>query len=52
MQQAGLARWATLAPVVEALVKEGRIDAAQGRQKGSLRYFVPSAPGSVEHSTA
>jgi len=51
MQQAGLARWETLAPVLEALCKEGKIDAAPGRQKGSLRYFVPSATGPVEHST-
>ena len=46
MQKAGLARWETLAPVIEALCKEGKIDAAPGRQKGSLRYFVPSPPGS------
>jgi hypothetical protein len=47
MQKAGLARWETLEPVLEALPKEGKIDAAPGRQKGSLRYFVPSAPGSI-----
>src|SRR5581483_5058761 len=51
MQQAGLGRWEMLAPVVEALCKEGALDAAPGRQKGSLRYFVASAPGSPEHST-
>jgi hypothetical protein len=46
MQQAGLARWEMLAPVLEALCKEGKIDAAPGRQAGSFRYFVPSASGS------
>jgi len=48
MQKAGLARWDTLEPVLEALIKEGKIDAAPGRQKGSLRYFVPSPPDSGE----
>jgi hypothetical protein len=52
MQQAGLARWDVLAPVLDALCKEGQVDTAPGRQKGSLRYFVPSATGSSEHSTA
>jgi hypothetical protein len=50
MQQAGLGRWEMLGPVVDALCKEGVLDAAPGRQKGSLRYFVPSAPGSAEQS--
>lgn len=45
MQKAGIARWETLEPVLEALLKEGKIDVAPGRQKGSLRYFVPSPPG-------
>ena len=52
MQKAGLARWDTLEPIVEALLKEGKIDAAPGRQGGSLKYFVPSAPGSAERSTS
>ena len=46
MQKAGLARWEALEPVLDALLKEGKIDAAPGRQKGSLLYFVPSPPGS------
>jgi Bifunctional DNA primase/polymerase, N-terminal/AAA domain len=50
MQRAGLARWETLAPVVEALCKEGKLDGVPGRQKGSFRYFVPSTPGSAEWS--
>jgi AAA domain len=64
MQKAGIARWETLEPVIEALLKEGKVDAGAGRQKGSLRYFVPevnkssyfessgglNAPESSEHS--
>jgi hypothetical protein len=39
--------------VLDALLKEGKIDAAPGRQKGSLQYFVPEAlQGSVKDSTA
>jgi hypothetical protein len=51
MQQAGLARWDTLAHVLDALGKEGKVDAGPGRQKGSLRYFITSATATVEHST-
>jgi hypothetical protein len=43
MQKAGLARWDILEPVVAALLKEGKLDSGPGRQKGSLRYFVPGA---------
>jgi hypothetical protein len=50
MQKAGLGRWEALSTTVDALVKEGRIDAAPGRKKGSWRYFVANAPGSAEHS--
>jgi AAA domain len=50
MQKAGLARWDTLAPVLDALCKEGKVDAGPGRQKGSLRYFVPSPTGRAEDS--
>jgi 5S rRNA maturation endonuclease (ribonuclease M5) len=46
MQKAGIARWEILAPVLEALGKEGKVDAGPGRQNGSLRYFVTSPPGS------
>lgn len=46
MQKGGLARWETLEPALAALLKEGKVDAAPGRQKNSLRYFVPSPPGS------
>src|SRR5262249_39625313 len=42
MEKAGLARWETLVPVLDALLKEGKIDAAPGRQKNSIRYLVPS----------
>ncbi len=42
MQKAGVGRWEFLAPVLDALCKEGLVDAAPGRQKGSLRYFIPS----------
>ena len=52
MQQAGLARWEALEPVIAALQKEGKVDSAPGRQKGSLRYFVPGAPARLEHSTS
>lgn len=45
MQKAGLARWETLEHVLEALLKEGKIDAAPGRQKNSLRYFIVGPPG-------
>jgi len=45
MQQAGLARWEALAPALEALCKEGRVDSAPGRHKGSIRYFLPTPTG-------
>jgi hypothetical protein len=51
MQKAGLARWETLHPVLEALCREGKVDSAPGRQKGSLRYFVTSPtalPGGLD----
>jgi hypothetical protein len=44
MQQAGLGRWEALAPTLEMLLKEGKVDAGPGRQKGSLRYFLASPP--------
>jgi hypothetical protein len=58
MQQAGLGRWDVLAPVIDALCKEGKLDAGPGRQQGSLRYFVPgqsaesSTSSAPEHSRA
>lgn len=52
MQKAGLARWEALEPVVSALLKEGKLDAGPGRQKGSHLYFVPGVlRGSAEGST-
>jgi AAA domain len=42
MQQARLARWEILGPVLEVLCKEGKVDAVPGRQKGSSRYFLTS----------
>jgi AAA domain len=46
MQKAGLARWDVLVAILDALQKEGKIDTAPGRQKGSQHYFVPDEKGS------
>ena len=43
MRKAGIARWEALQPALEALLKEGKIDAGPGRQAGSLLYFVSGA---------
>lgn len=45
MKKAGFA-WETLGPVLEALMREGTVDATAGRTKNSLLYFVvePSSP--------
>lgn len=52
MQKAGITRWETLQPVLEALCKEGKVDATPGRQKGSLRYFTTSPTASSGGLTA
>jgi hypothetical protein len=54
MQTAGLGRWEALVPVLDALVKEGKLDEAPGRQKGSKHYFLPGQspkPESSAHRT-
>jgi hypothetical protein len=47
MKRAGLGRWETIEDALDALCKDGKVDAAPGRKAGSLRYFVPgeSSPG-------
>jgi hypothetical protein len=41
LKRAGLAQWPAIESTLEALIKEGKADSAPGRQRGSLRYFVP-----------
>jgi hypothetical protein len=41
MKKAGLGQWSAIDASLELLIKEGKADAAPGRQRGSLRYFVP-----------
>jgi hypothetical protein len=41
MKKAGLGQWPTIEGALGQLMKEGKVDAAPGRQRGSLRYFVP-----------
>jgi AAA domain len=53
MKKAGLAQWPAIEAALDLLIKEGKADAAPGRQRGSLRYFVrgqssePSIDGSL-----
>ncbi len=42
MKKAGLGRWETIDTTVDALLKEGKIDAVSGRTAKSRRYFVPT----------
>jgi hypothetical protein len=42
MQTARLAPWGVLVPLLDAMCKDGTIDAAPGRQQRSFRYYVPS----------
>jgi len=42
MKKAGLGRWETIEAAVDALLKEGKVDAVAGRTAKSLRYFVPT----------
>jgi hypothetical protein len=44
MKKAGLARWDAIEAALDVLLKEGKIDAAPGRQKGSQHYFIPAVP--------
>jgi hypothetical protein len=54
MKKAGLGRWETIESALELLQKDGKVDSAPGRKKGSLRYFVVSSepsPPSGDYST-
>jgi hypothetical protein len=43
MKKAGLGQWHPIETAVDALTKEGKLDAGPGRKTGSLLYFVPGA---------
>ena len=47
MKRAGFG-WETLEPLLDALLRDGLIDAAPGRTANSLRYFVQSEPSGAE----
>jgi len=53
MKKAGLGRWETIEEALDALCRDGKVDAGPGRKAGSLRYFVAgeSSPGSGDGST-
>jgi hypothetical protein len=52
MKKAGFG-WATLGPLLDGLLRDGKIDAAPGQKKGSLLYFVPKPePSSVSQDGA
>ncbi len=40
MKKAGLGQWQTIEAALDLLTKDGKVDAAPGRQAGSLRYFI------------
>jgi hypothetical protein len=40
MKKAGLGQWEQIEAALEGLTKEGVVDGAPGRQKGSLRFYV------------
>ncbi len=40
MKKAGLGQWPAIEAALDLLMKENKADAAPGRQRGSLRYFV------------
>jgi hypothetical protein len=52
MKKAGLAQWPAIEAALDLLGKEGKVDSAPGRQRGSLRYFVTgeSSKSSVDDS--
>lgn len=52
MKKAGLGGWGTVEAAVEALVKEGKVDAGPGRKAGTSLYFVVGAtvPGGGDGS--
>ena len=41
MRRAGLGRWDTIKPALDALLKDGKLDAGPGKKAGSSMYFVP-----------
>ena len=43
MKTAGLGRWDTIVQTVDALLKEGKVDAGPGRKSGTHLYFVVGA---------
>src|SRR5262245_15229851 len=46
MKRAGLAQWHVIEDALAFLFKNGQADSAPGRQRGSLRYFIPGqSPG-------
>ena len=47
MKQAGIGQWSAIEAALEVLTKEHKVDAAPGRKRGSLRYFVPGEPSTV-----
>jgi hypothetical protein len=52
MQKAGLGQWPAIVAALELLAKDGKVDSAPGRNRGSLRYFVIGEPsaGDLEGS--
>jgi hypothetical protein len=55
MKKAGIAQWHAIEAALELLMKDGKVDAGPGRQRGSLRYFVPkneSSQASADESAS
>jgi hypothetical protein len=48
MKKAGLGQWPAIEAALDLLMKEGKVDAAPGRKKGSLRYFVIGEPSASD----
>jgi len=53
MKKAGLGRWDTIGPVLDALTKENIIDAVPGTRANSWRYFIveSKSPAEAQEST-
>jgi 5S rRNA maturation endonuclease (ribonuclease M5) len=47
MKKAGLAQWPAIEAALDELMKDGKVDSAPGRKRGSLRYFVTGEPSKV-----
>ena len=47
MKKAGLAQWPAIEAALDELMKDGKVDSAPGRKRGSLRYFVTGEPSTV-----